>query len=158
MMRRVSAVLAFVAACLGIHCLCIVPFRDNLVMREVEERTMLAENTTDPVLVALLARTNLADLERIARSRRLDPAWYVLTARNAEALGRWTDASNAYTHALAIDQRPEIYFARGLLMLQLGRTDAAASDMTAAVRFDPQYLDQIEGDLRARVAAKAEVR
>jgi tetratricopeptide (TPR) repeat protein len=157
-MRRVSAVLAFVAASIGVHCLCIVPFRDNLVMREVEERTILAENTTDPVRVALLARTNLADLEHIARSRRLDPAWYVFTARNAEALGRRADAADAYTRALAIDQRPEIYFARGLLMLQLGRTDAAASDMITAVRFNPQFLDQLEGDLRARVAAKAGVR
>ena len=111
--------------------------------------------SVDPARAVPLARANLADLDRIARSRRLDPAWYMFYGANCEILERWQDAADAYTRALAIDQRPEIYFSRGLVMLHLGRIDQAAADMITAVRFNPFLIDQIGGELRARVAAEA---
>ena len=49
----------------------------------------------------------------------------------------------------------ELYFSRGLVMLHLGRIDQAAEDMITAVRFNPFLIDQIGGELRARVAAEA---
>ena len=147
-------VIVIVAAAFAIHRLCVIPFRDNVVMREVEERMSVVESV-DPVRAVPLARANLADLDRVARSRRLDPAWYMFYGANCEILERWQDAANAYTRALAIDQRPEIYFSRGLVMLHLGRIDRAAEDMITAVKFNPFLIDQIGGELRARVAAGA---
>jgi tetratricopeptide (TPR) repeat protein len=157
-MRRIStltlSVVVIAAAGFAIHRLCVIPFRDNMVMRDVEERMNVAQSV-DPVRAVPLARANLADLDRVARSRRLDPAWYMFYGANCEILDRWQDAADAYTRALAIDQRPELYFSRGLVMLHLGRIDQAAQDMITAVRFNPFLLDQIGGDLRARVAAGA---
>jgi tetratricopeptide (TPR) repeat protein len=154
-MRRVSvAAVAIVAACLGVYHLCAIPFLDNLAMREVDERTGVAQSA-DPQRAVLLARMNLADLDRTARSRELDPAWYLFYGANCELLDRWQDAANAYTRALAIDQRPEIYFSRGLALLHLGRVEEAAADLTTAVRFNPTLLEDIDGELRARVAAAA---
>lgn len=147
-------VIVIVAAAFAIHRLCVIPFRDNVVMREVEERMSVVESV-DPVRAVPLASANLADLDRVARSRRLDPAWYMFYGANCEILERWQDAANAYTRALAIDQRPEIYFSRGLVMLHLGRIDRAAEDMITAVKFNPFLIDQIGGELRARVAAGA---
>ena len=147
-------VIVIVAAAFAIHRLCVIPFRDHVVMREVEERMSVVESV-DPVRAVPLARANLADLDRVARSRRLDPAWYMFYGANCEILERWQDAANAYTRALAIDQRPEIYFSRGLVMLHLGRIDRAAEDMITAVKFNPFLIDQIGGELRARVAAGA---
>ena len=40
-------------------------------------------------------------------------------------------------------------------MLHLGRVDQATADMVRAVRFNPFFIDQISGELRARVAAEA---
>jgi hypothetical protein len=54
---------------------------------------------------------------------------------------------------LRIDDRPEIYVNRGLVRLHLGQTDLAVSDLATAARFDPSVLYQLEGELRARVAA-----
>lgn len=150
----ILGVIVIVAAVFAIHRLCVIPFRDNVVMREVEERMSVVESV-DPVRAVPLARANLADLDRVARSRRLDPAWYMFYGANCEILERWQDAANAYTRALAIDQRPEIYFSRGLVMLHLGRIDRAAEDMITAVKFNPFLIDQIGGELRARVAAGA---
>ena len=142
------------AAGFAVHRLCVIPFRDNLVMRDVEERMAIVENV-DSFRAMSLARLNLADLDRVARSRRLDPAWYMFYGANCEILDRWQDAANAYTRALAIDQRPEIYFNRGLVMLHLGQIDQATADMVRAVRFNPFFIDQISGELRTRVAAEA---
>ena len=105
--RAILAAVVIAAAGFAVHRLCVIPFRDNLVMRDVEERMGIVENV-DSFRAASLARQNLADLDRVARSRRLDPAWYLFYGANCEILERWQDASNAYTRALAIDQRPEI--------------------------------------------------
>jgi hypothetical protein len=147
-------VVVIIAACFAIHRLCVIPFRDDRTMRVVEER-MAVVQSVDPVRAQPLARANLDDLDRVARSRRLDPEWYMFYGANCEILERWPDAADAYTRALAIDQRPELYFSRGLVMLHLGRIDEAAEDMITAVRFNPFLIDQIGGELRARVAAGA---
>lgn len=155
-MLRLSAIFllraaALVAACIGIDHLCFVPYRGNLVLRQVEKRSLLAQSL-DTRRAAALAHENLYDLDHAAGGRKLDPAWYLLYGTNCELLGRWTDAADAYSTALRIDDRPEIYENRGLVMLHLGRTDLAVSDLATAARFDPRVLDQLEGELRARVA------
>jgi tetratricopeptide (TPR) repeat protein len=151
------AIVMMAAAGFAVHRLCVIPFRDNLVMRDVEKRMALVENVenVDSYRAMSLARLNLADLDRVARSRRLDPAWYMFYGANCEILQRWQNAANAYTRALDIDQRPEIYFNRGLVMLHLGQIDQATADMVRAVRFNPVFIDQISGELRASVAAEA---
>lgn len=151
------AIVVMAASGFAVHRLCVIPFRDNLVMRDVEQRMAIVENgeSVDSYRATSLARLNLADLDRVARSHRLDPAWYLFYGANCEILDRWQDAANAYTRALAIDQRPEIYFNRGLVMLHLGQIDQAAADMVRAVRFNPFFIDQISGELRTRVAAEA---
>lgn len=152
---QVGLAMALLAAAgFAVDHLCVIPFRDNLVMGDVEQRMAVVESV-DPYQAASLARRNLADLDRVARSHRLDPAWYLFYGANCELLERWQDAADAYTRALDIDQRPEIYFNRGLVMLHLGQVDRAAADMVRAVRFNPFFIDQISGELRARVAAEA---
>lgn len=155
--QAVLAIVMMAAAGFAVHRLCVIPFRDNLVMRDVEKRMALVENVenVDSYQAMSLARLNLADLDRVARSRRLDPAWYLFYGANCEILNRWQDAAEAYTRALDIDQRPEIYFNRGLVMLHLGQIDQATADMVRAVRFNPFFIDQISGELHTRVAAEA---
>lgn len=158
-MRRRSVIVlvraaAVLAACLGIYWLAVVPLRSNLVLREVEQHTVTAR-MVDTKRAAVLARMNLDELQRTATGGRLDPSWYLLRGANCELLERWQEAADAYTQALRIDDRPEIYFNRGLVMLRLGRIDAAVGDLTKAARFDPDVLKQIDGETRRRVAAEA---
>jgi tetratricopeptide (TPR) repeat protein len=151
------AAVVMAAAGFAVHRICVIPFRDNLVMRDVEERMGMV-GSADSYRAMSLARLNLADLDRVAHSSRLDPAWYMFYGANCRILHRWQDAANAYTRALDIDQRPEIYFNRGLVMLQLGQIDQATADMVRAVRFNPFFIYRISGELRTRVAAEAGLR
>jgi O-antigen ligase len=145
---------AIVAAAFAINQLCIAPYRGNLILREVAARSLQAQSLDDPRALDI-AHTNLHDLDEAASGRRLDPAWYLLYGSNCEILERWNDAVTAYTNALRVDDRPEIYVNRGLVRLRLGQTDLAVSDLATAARFNPSVLDQLDGELRARVVAAA---
>ena len=145
---------ALIAAAIGIYYLCLQPLHGQLVLRDVRSRTILAQSR-ERAHASTIAWTNLNDLQRVARACRLDPAWYVLYGGNCELLQRWSEAADAYTRALSVDERPEIYFSRGRVKLYLGQTEAAAADMVTAARFDPSMLEQIDGELRRRVAAAA---
>jgi tetratricopeptide (TPR) repeat protein len=158
-MMRCSAVVliraaAVVAAVIALDHLCIEPFRGNLVLRDALQRSTAAVSI-DRERATILARANLQDLSRVERSLRLDPAWYMLYGSNCEMLDRWPEAADAYTRALRIDDRPEIYVNRGLVFLHLRRTEAAVADLATAARFDPSVVEQLDGELRARVAAAA---
>jgi hypothetical protein len=154
--RLVLALVLIPIAGFAIHRVCVIPYRANLVMRDVEERMRIVDSV-DSVQANSLARLNMADLELVAEARRLDPAWYLYYGANCEILDRWQDAADAYTNGLAVDQRPELYFSRGLVMLHLERLAEAEADMITAVRFNEFLLDQIDGELRNLVAAKAGV-
>jgi tetratricopeptide (TPR) repeat protein len=158
-MLRASATLlirtvAIAGAAVAIEFFCLAPWRSNLVMRQVHQRSVTA-TSADEQRAVVLARASLDDLNGVARSERLNPAWYLLYGANCEILERWPDAVNAYSRALQIDDRPEIYVNRGLVYLHMGRTDAAAADMATAARFNPNILEQLEGPLRIRVTAVA---
>jgi len=150
-------VLFLILATIAIYYLSIVPYRDNLVLGAVEYRSMLAESGKAPRTIAA-AQRNLHDLDGAERSRRLDPNWYLLYGANCELIGRWRDAADVYTRALRIDNRPELYVSRGLALLHLGHTAEAEADLAAAARFNPDVLNDLDGDLRERVAAAAGLR
>ena len=153
-LRNALRAAAIIAAVAGVRFLFVLPYRASLVMPEVEERTVQAKAASS-VAAAKLARANLEDLSVIEESRQLDPEWYLLYGANCEVLGRDEDAAAIYSRALRIDQRPEIYLYRGLVMLQLGRVDDAVRDLATAARFQPEIVNDVDGELRARVVAAA---
>jgi tetratricopeptide (TPR) repeat protein len=158
-MRRRSVILlaraaAIVAAAAALHVVCIAPYRGNLVLREVVQRSEVAQGAEHATAV-VLARQNLDDLDRVARPMRLETAWYMLDAANCAILERLAEALDAYTRALRVDDRPELYVNRGMILIRLGRTDAAVADLAKAARFNPAITEQLEGDLRGRVVAAA---
>jgi tetratricopeptide (TPR) repeat protein len=147
-------VVAAIVAAFGIYYFCVVPYRGNLLLVGVGLRTANAEKA-NPIRTINLAHENLRDLDVAKRGCRLDPNWYLLYGTNCELLGRWTEAADTYTRALRIDDRPEIYVNRGMVMLHLGRVSEAEADLTRAARFDPTVINDLDGDLRARVVAAA---
>lgn len=149
-MRSLIRIAAVIAAIIGIQQLCIAPYRGNLAIGAVEWRLSHAEENN-----LALVHKNLSDLATAERSRSLDPNWYLLYGANCELLGRWSEAADAYTRALRIDDRPEIYVSRGMARLHLGRIPEAEADLATAARFNPQVLNELDGELREHVAAAA---
>jgi tetratricopeptide (TPR) repeat protein len=153
-MRLSLRAIALVAAIVAIDLVCVVPWRGNLALREISDRSAMAL-TSEPQTAAVVARDNLDRLDGVAGARRLDPDWYMLYAGNCEVLGRLPAAIDAYTRALRIDDRPEFYENRAMILLRLGRNDEAMADLVKAARFDPTVLEHLDGEVRVRVTAAA---
>jgi tetratricopeptide (TPR) repeat protein len=150
--RWTIRVLAIGLACLALYRLIWLPYHANHLLFEVDQRTAAAQNG-DALHAAPAARDNLARLQTVAAVARTDIVYHMLYAANARLLQRWDDALLHYDAALAIDHRPEIYFERGMLLVERGNADAALPDLVKATRFRPTYLDEIEGSLADRVRA-----
>lgn len=156
-MRSLLRGVALVFAATAFYFLCVLPYRANNMLAAITQRTINAQDV-DALTAAPDARANLQDLTAIRTAERLDPTWYLLYGTNCELLGRNADAVEIYSRALEIDQRPEIYVHRGMILLQLGRVDDAVHDLATAARFNPDVLYDLSGDLRERVAAASRVR
>jgi tetratricopeptide (TPR) repeat protein len=100
-----------------------------------------------------VARENLDLLQPIANTSRLSVDYHLVYAVNARILGLNDEAIAHYTAALTADNRPEIYFDRGVTYLEVGNLDAATPDIALAARFDPAYLEEVDVGMQARVAA-----
>jgi O-antigen ligase len=137
--------------------LCVLPYRANIALATITQRTLNAQNV-DPISAAPVARANLHDLAAISTPEKLNPTWYLLYGTNCEILGSKAEAAGIYSRALEIDQRPEIYFNRAMVRLQLGRIDDAVNDLATAARFNPFVLYELSGDLRDRVEKASRVR
>jgi tetratricopeptide (TPR) repeat protein len=128
------------------------PVACNRELTAVTRRTGLAEKTQDIRERFERARTNVADLRRIQGRCGMDTRLYVMLATNQEILGFDEDALRSYDEALTIDRRPEIYFARGYLLLRLGRFEASAQSYATGVRFNENNIDNLPSDVvRTRV-------
>lgn len=156
-MRSLLRGVAIAFAAVALYFVCLLPYRANLMLAAITERTINEENV-DTVAAAPVARANLQDLAEIRTAERLNPTWYLLYGKNCEILGRNTEAAEVYSRALEIDQRPEIYVDRGMILLQLGRVDDAVRDLATAARFNPSVVYDLSGELRERVAAASRVR
>ena len=129
-----------------------MPEHANHVLKVVQTRTQTAlETPGDRAIFA--ARDNIAFLQTVANACQLSVDYHLLYAVNDRILGRNDDAIEQYTAALAADHRPEIYFDRGITYLEEGKLDPATADLALAARFNPNYLDNVDAGMQARVAA-----
>ena len=148
---RLAAVGAGLAA---IYYVCLVPLacnRDVLVIELLTQEALSAPQAR----AATIARDNIRDLQHLVAACRTDADLYLLMAFNANILGRRDEAISFINRALTVDQRPDLYFERGMLLLQSGSHDAALEQFTIAAEFNPNFADRLEGALRANVAAAA---
>jgi tetratricopeptide (TPR) repeat protein len=136
---------------------CILPFLCNRQIRVILRRTEAAMNYP-ATRAAVVARENIERMNRVIGGCLTDVNAQLLLAANAELIGDTQGKLDHLDIALRIDQRPELYYDRGIAELALGRVDAAVEDLGTAVRFNPTLIDSISGNLRARVASAAQLR
>ena len=147
--------LGVIVAALALYRFCVLPWRINRVLHTVEARSRIALAVSDRERSAILARQSIDDLSSIAGASELDVNFHLMYASNARLLGRWNEALDHYNAALRADHRPEIYFQRGLTMLEMGNPDAAVADFVTTARFNPNLLDDMDYNLRERVRGLA---
>lgn len=136
----------------------IVPWHVNVAKKSIERNTMgLITSGNARGAVSVILR-NLEQLETFIDLTPQDVELYMLRGANLRLLNRTKDAIDTYSAALEYDQRPEIYFNLGLVLLEAGRESEAVDNLTVAVRFRSDYLKLIDNPgIRAIVAGKAAI-
>lgn len=126
-----------------------LPMQCNQSVRALEATTRAAllapEQTAAPI-----ARDNIRHLQSIVRGCPHDVDVYLLLSLNKGLIGKRDEAIDDLNHSLQTADRPELYFNRGLHFLESGQIDAAQRDFAIAGEFAPQYLDQLDAELRRR--------
>ncbi len=115
-----------------------IPYRLNLIKKQVEASTTAVFPVADRMAVALVARHNLEQLAPYRRACATDVDLWMETAASDRLLGRADDAIAAYQTALTIERRPEIFFNLGITQLGSGHRPEAIDNLARALRFNPQ--------------------
>lgn len=152
-MKRLLALIPIAVACTwGLISFVSRPLSCNRSMARLQASTNLASETGDTYRATILARTNLAEMRRLEGPCRTTVNLYVLEANNFDVLGRKEDAIAALRRGLKVDQRPEIYFNIGTLLVELGRIDEAVENYVIAVRIAKSMVTAIPSpEARERV-------
>jgi tetratricopeptide (TPR) repeat protein len=132
----------------------LLPWHANHELDAVERNTEVAAAKRGAER-EIMARDNIERLDRVAAGARSNVDYYILAAENARIAGDAQLSVDRYTAALTVDQRPEIYFGRGMMRFEgLNDLDGAIADLTKAVEFAPSYRRRIyDPVLRDRVQA-----
>lgn len=142
-MKRASIIVLAGAACAyALYAFVYTPYSCDRSITSLIGRTRLAEDASAFDLPAM-ARANLVDLKRIEGPCRARTHLYMLEAENQNLLGRKEEAIATLRQALLVDQRPEIHFAIGSLLVELGRMDEAVDHFVTAGRFSPARVEHI---------------
>lgn len=144
---------AVVLAIWSIYSLAVIPARCNRLIPLVERRTHMALEQLSPVPAAGVALENLRLLNSVAAGCRNDVNLHLLLAFNANILGRRDEALSHLAEALKVDDRPEIYYNRAMILLEAGRVDEAVDALVTSTAFNPTILDQLDPEIRSRVDA-----
>ena len=153
MIARIAGILMIAAAVIGGYWTVWLSFLCNRTIRSVEQTTR-AVMSHPAVVAAPIATANLAALQTVHVGCCSDPSYYMLRAMNQNILMRRDAAIRDLRRALTVDQRPEIYFDIGLILLETGRVDEAVDAITEAARFNPHLLDHLHGEVVTRVRAR----
>ena len=154
MLRAACRVVITIIAAAALYRYSFEPIHANRALKDVELRTRGAlDGAMSDDRAVMTARDNLERLGRFEPRCLLAVEYHMLWAANDRILHRTDDALTHYTLALAMEHRPEIYFERGLTYLEKGDVDRATADVTLAARFNPNYVNEVNGELARRVAA-----
>ena len=124
--------------------LCIVPYRCAAAMTPLQARTFRAAEISATEAGRIMARQNLERLDALGGNCRDDLNWLMLYAANCRIVGDRQGAVEAYTRALRLYQRPEIYYNRGVTLLEMREPDRAIGDLALAANFNPVLLEQFD--------------
>jgi tetratricopeptide (TPR) repeat protein len=154
--RRALSAAAFAGALAGIYAWCVVPYHCNIAKRPLVARTDAIASQRAPDVARAYAREALVRLRPLQRACPRDIDLLMLEGTNLAVMAHSDEAIAKYRDALAVEQRPEIYFELSAIEYAAGRTDDAIRDGVLAVRFRPFLIADVENPL-LREALEARV-
>ena len=150
-LRVAACAAAVVLGAFAIKRFCVVPYRCNAISGGLQERTFRAAQLEATTEGDILARRNLTQLRALHEGCENDLRWLMLYAANCRIIDDREEAIAAYTRALSLNRRPELYYNRGMTLLEMGKIDDAARDLATAAAFNPDVLNELDEATRERV-------
>jgi tetratricopeptide (TPR) repeat protein len=153
-LRALALVLLAAATLAAIHRWTLQPFRCARAAVQGGAALDRAQSRADSVKlrVAREVRAGLGPCECVSPT---DVRVFYTLARASATLGDHRGAIAGYRRALAIDRRPEIYFALGMAYLETHDRSAAVENFARAAAFDPARLEDIPfGEVREETKAR----
>ena len=149
---RIAGGAAIIAvAVMGINRVCLTPYECARALAPLQARTMQAAQASASDSGVVLARRNLERLDALPASCRDDLYWIMLVAANSRIVGDGQRAVAEYTRALARNQRPEIYYDRGMTLLEMHQPARAINDLAVAASFNPLLIEDLDFDTQRMV-------
>jgi tetratricopeptide (TPR) repeat protein len=145
LLRFAAAALIAAAAALAVAHFAWQPLACSIQRRQLTVATQKLGNRHD-IFVITPARENAAVARRCALAVRCDPGLYVLAAENYRICSDWPDAEAMLAEALKYDRRPEIYWALGVMQLEMGQVAESKHALVQAALFDPYIILDIGPD------------
>jgi tetratricopeptide (TPR) repeat protein len=141
---RVAVCLAVIAVTpYALDAIAIRPYRCNIVKKNVQTQSIALLDVPLGPAVSRRVHGFIADLQPCAEACPTDADMYMTLAVTDRILGRPDHAIEMYTEALKIERRPELFFNRGVMRLQVGQRALAIEDFMQACAFADFYLNII---------------
>lgn len=150
----VIRVIALALAAIALKWTTVDALRCAEMLRRVETQIPMLEKLSAD-RAARPATNTLNRLEALAPCCQPDADLHIALASLDNIVGRRDRALQHLDDALRVEDRPEIYFDKGLTLLDLGRINAAVAQFAVACEFNMRLLELLEGDLRVRVGEEA---
>jgi hypothetical protein len=130
------------------------PVRCNDVAMRADEQMKKIVRLSDPTLITIATREDLARLEPCRREVPWNINLHLLAGANYAVREQHAEAIRVYQDALRYDRRPEIYFHLGQELLKTGRTDEALEPLTIACRVRSDFITDIPDPVRSTIIAR----
>jgi tetratricopeptide (TPR) repeat protein len=128
--------------------------RCNIEKRHAEQVIDRSESIVSDFDRQRVAAEETARLERCAVAFPADWQLHFLMANLHQIAGRKPAALHSYELALALEQRPEIYYGMSLLQFENGQAAEGLANAEKAALFNLQFADLYEQRLRDDLFAK----
>ena len=120
-------------------------------MAPIQMRTLRAAEISATETGRIMARQNLERLDDLPASCHDEVDWIMLAAANSRIVGERQRAVDEYTRALALYQRPEVYYNRGMTLLEMRQLERAVPDLAVAVAFNPVLTEGLDEETQRLV-------
>jgi len=142
--RNAAVALVLLLAALAVDRCFIIPYRCNIITKQVTDAIRLIGSIDAPQLrAAELARNNAQRMQACVASCPENVAAAMDLAACYRILGQHQKAIAAYNSALRVDRRPELYLNLGQAQIEAGDKREGLQNLITACLYNPALLDEI---------------
>lgn len=147
-LKLIASAVILAAAGLAIYQYSWLPWRCNLVAMDVDIRTRQTQRAYSPMVIKPAARESLRMLAPCLEHVPSNVVCHSLAGYNYRLLEEHEKAAEAFANALRYDRRPELHFAYGRELFEMGQREKGKEELMRAGVIRPDLLSRLPVDLQ----------